>query len=68
MKSEDFYRLTDQRKVRRQLETPGPYYNPIKENFKKGFNFLKLFWLIILAGVVLWVFYTWGDDWGLRPG
>ncbi|MFC1663461.1 hypothetical protein ACFL04_04880 [Patescibacteria group bacterium] len=67
MKTEDYERLTDRKQIRRQLQTDKPYHNPIKENLKKGYNFVKIFWLIILAGIILWVFYTWGDDWGLLP-
>lgn len=66
MRSDDYQRLTDSRKIRRELENR-PYYNPVKENIKKGFRFVKLFWLVIVAGIILWVFYTWGDDWGLHP-
>ncbi|MFH0951928.1 MAG: hypothetical protein V1838_01930 [Patescibacteria group bacterium] len=67
MKTEDYYRITDKQKVRRELRSPKGYRNPIKENLKKGISFVKIFWMIIVVGILLWVFYTWGGDWGLIP-
>ena len=43
----------------------GPVHNPVKEGMRKGFNFIKLFWAIILLGIIIWFLYTYGEDLGL---
>jgi len=43
----------------------GPVHNPVKEGMRKGFNFVKLFWAVILLGIITWFLYTYGEDLGL---
>ncbi len=59
-------KLDDYRRARDKIMHQGPVYNPIKENLKKGFRFLKLFWAILVLAIVITLLYFFGDRLGIE--
>jgi acyl-ACP thioesterase len=53
-------------KVKDKILYKGEVNNPIKENLKKGFRFLKLFWVIILLIIIILLLYFFGDKLGIE--
>jgi len=43
-----------------------PVYNPVKENLKAGFRFVKLFWAIILLAIIFFLIIKYGEQWGIK--
>jgi hypothetical protein len=43
-----------------------PVYNPVKENLKAGFRFIKLFWALIVLAIIFFVIIKYGERWGIR--
>ena len=59
-------KLSDYQKAREKILYKGPVYNPIKEGLKKGFNFLKLFWALIVLGIIFLLLRFYGDKLGIK--
>ena len=59
-------KIDDYQKARAKILYKSPVYNPIKEGLKKGFNFLKLFWALIVLGIIFLLLRFYGDRLGIR--
>lgn len=59
-------KIDDYQKARNKILYKGPVYNPIKEGLKKSFNFIKLFWALIVLGIIFLLLHFFGDRLGIR--
>jgi hypothetical protein len=59
-------KIDDYQKARAKILYKGPVYNPIKEGLKKGFNFLKLFWALIVLALIFLFIRFFGDRLGIN--
>jgi hypothetical protein len=60
------FQYKNYRKTRDKILYKPPVYNPVKEGLKKGFRFFKLFWLILLAFLLLFLYFKYGQQWGIK--
>lgn len=59
-------KISDYQKARDKIIYKGPVYNPIKEGLKKGFNFLKLFWALIVLALIFVFLHFFGNRLGIK--
>jgi len=59
-------KIDDYQKARDKILYKGPVYNPIKEGLKKGFNFIKLFWALIVLAIIFLLLHFFGDRFGIK--
>jgi len=50
----------------KQINRNQPVYNPVKENLKVGFRFVKLFWALIVFAIIIFLIVKFGARWGIR--
>ena len=43
-----------------------PVHNPVKERLKAGFRFVRLFWALIILGIIFFIIIKYGEQWGIR--
>ncbi|MFH1598465.1 MAG: hypothetical protein ABIB97_05385 [Patescibacteria group bacterium] len=51
---------------RKQINKNLPVYNPVKENLKAGWRFVRLFWALIVLAIIFFVIVRYGEQWGIR--
>ena len=59
-------KIDDYQKAKSKILYKGPVYNPVKEGLKKGFNFLKLFWALLVLALIFLFIRFWGDRLGFK--
>jgi len=59
-------KIEDYQKARVIITAKPPVYNPVKEGLKKGFNFIKLFWALIVLALIFLFIRFFGERFGIR--